>query len=93
LSDRAEDPAGELAQARGSSIAKALVCLGKIEIGLDPIPLALGRGKRPWKAGKPSPCPPRKFPADADTAKVLTMDEARRIATNIAKLPTLLKGR
>jgi K+/H+ antiporter YhaU regulatory subunit KhtT len=26
----------------------------------------------------------------ADTAKVLTMDEARRIASNIAKLPTRL---
>jgi hypothetical protein len=26
----------------------------------------------------------------ADVAKVLTMDEARRIATNIAKLPVLL---
>jgi hypothetical protein len=26
----------------------------------------------------------------ADTAKVLTMDEARRIASNITKLPTLL---
>ena len=32
----------------------------------------------------------RETRADADTAKVLTMDEARRIATNIAKLPTLL---
>jgi hypothetical protein len=27
--------------------------------------------------------------ADADIAKVLTMGEARRIASNIAKLPTL----
>ena len=32
----------------------------------------------------------RETKAQADTAKVLTMDEARRIASNIAKLPTLL---
>ena len=31
----------------------------------------------------------RETKADADTAKVLTMDEARRIASNTAKLPTL----
>jgi hypothetical protein len=32
----------------------------------------------------------RKTKADADTAQVLTMDEARRIASNIAKLPNYL---
>jgi K+/H+ antiporter YhaU regulatory subunit KhtT len=32
----------------------------------------------------------RETKEQADTAKVLTMDEARRIANNIAKLPTLL---
>ena len=32
----------------------------------------------------------RETKADADIAKVLTLDEARRIASNIAKLPTLL---
>ena len=32
----------------------------------------------------------RETKADADIAKVLTMDEAKRIASNIAKLPTLL---
>ena len=32
----------------------------------------------------------RETKADADTAKGLTLDEARRIASNIAKLPMLL---
>ena len=32
----------------------------------------------------------RETKADADNAKVLTMDEARRVASNIAKLPALL---
>jgi hypothetical protein len=33
----------------------------------------------------------RETKAQADTAKVLTMDEARRVAVNIAELPVLLK--
>ena len=32
----------------------------------------------------------RETRADADIAHVLTMDEARRIASNIAKLPSFL---
>jgi hypothetical protein len=32
----------------------------------------------------------RENPNDANIAKVLTLDEARRIAANIAKLPALL---
>ena len=32
----------------------------------------------------------RETRADADIAKALTMDEARRIASNIVKLPTYL---
>jgi hypothetical protein len=32
----------------------------------------------------------RESRADADAAKALTIDEARRIASNIAKLPTYL---
>jgi len=35
-------------------------------------------------------CYARDTQTDADAAKVLTMDEARRIASNIAKLPALL---
>ena len=34
----------------------------------------------------------RETKADADIAKVLTMDEARRIVSNIAKLSKLLAG-
>jgi hypothetical protein len=32
----------------------------------------------------------RETPANADTAHVLTLDEARRIASNITKLPSFL---
>ena len=37
-------------------------------------------------------CYGRETQADADIAKVLTMDQARRIASNIAKLPALLNS-
>ena len=35
----------------------------------------------------------RETKADADTAKMLTMDEARRVTSKIAKLPTLLPSK
>jgi len=35
----------------------------------------------------------RETRTEADTAKVLTMDEARRIAANIAKLPLLQRSK
>ena len=35
----------------------------------------------------------RETKADADIAKVLTLDEARRIAANIAELRTLLSAK
>ena len=35
----------------------------------------------------------RETKAEAETAKVLTMDEARRVASNIAKLPALLASK
>lgn len=45
----------------------------------------------PWQGQALAYVYARGTKSQVDTAKVLTTDEARRIARNIAKLPTLLK--
>lgn len=83
--------------------------LALLQPDLEPVELevrkVLESSNKPNCVRRPKPlisAPPRKISgvlyaretrAEADTAKVLTMDEARRVANNIAKLPLLLSKR